>query len=648
MVLLNGHRLAPVGLSGSVDLSALPLSIVDRVEVLTDGASAIYGSDAVGGVINFITDKSFDGARTDLEHGGDTHGDVYDAKIAQTLGRNWGSGNGFGTFEYYEKDPLLAEDRSMFSSFAPRQVILPSQRRYSGFGSVNQELGSGISAWGNILYSKQKKTSTDFVLDTTESDDTEELSLTAGLKVDLSRDWGIDVSGYLGTTKVDRNVNPFSGPSIPESIANRSHGVDIQGNGRLFDDWAGSVRTAFGTSYRSDGFSDSSAAQTVPLKHRDIRSGFAEVDIPLTLTGSGFALTRALELNVAGRFDSYSDFGSTWNPKIGLTARPVDGLKLRASWGTSFRAPDFFELYEPNYSYIVDLPDPTALSGATRLLFYGGGNSNLGPEKADTLSAGLDVGPELLDGFHLSATFYDVRYRDRVGLGVSNFIDALVNEALEGPQVVQRNPSQQTLANLIAHSPEGVFSLVGPYTLSQIQALVVSTNLNLAQTHQNGLDLLVDKTWQAGTTQLTATLDTTYIFTDSHRVTAITPQQQLKNTAFNPPSFRARAGLNASLHFIDVSSFLNYTTSYRDTTVIPVGTVNSYTTIDAQVRARLGDVLTSRLARNLSASLSVRNLFDRGPPRLAGTNGLYYAYGFDPANADPIGRFISLRLVKDW
>ena len=65
LTLLNGQRLAPGGLDGSfTDISQIPLSAIDRIEVLPDGTSAIYGSDAVGGVINLITRKDFDGDHT--------------------------------------------------------------------------------------------------------------------------------------------------------------------------------------------------------------------------------------------------------------------------------------------------------------------------------------------------------------------------------------------------------------------------------------------------------------------------------------------------------------------------------------------------------------------------------------------------------
>lgn len=63
LTLLNGHRLAPAGLDGSItDISLIPLSAIDHIEVLTDGASAVYGADAVAGVVNIVTRSALEGA----------------------------------------------------------------------------------------------------------------------------------------------------------------------------------------------------------------------------------------------------------------------------------------------------------------------------------------------------------------------------------------------------------------------------------------------------------------------------------------------------------------------------------------------------------------------------------------------------------
>ena len=69
LILLNGRRLAFFGIGASaVDLNAIPFAALDRIEVLRDGASAIYGTDAVGGVINFITKRDYQGVDLSLIH----------------------------------------------------------------------------------------------------------------------------------------------------------------------------------------------------------------------------------------------------------------------------------------------------------------------------------------------------------------------------------------------------------------------------------------------------------------------------------------------------------------------------------------------------------------------------------------------------
>src|SRR5207249_9702565 len=88
LVLLNGHRLAPYALSGgdAVDLSGIPLSAIERVEVLKDGASAIYGTDAIGGVINFILRKDFKGVELNGDYYVTEHPGANSRRANATLG----------------------------------------------------------------------------------------------------------------------------------------------------------------------------------------------------------------------------------------------------------------------------------------------------------------------------------------------------------------------------------------------------------------------------------------------------------------------------------------------------------------------------------------------------------------------------------
>jgi len=113
LVLLNGRRLAPSGVSTSVDVNNLPQFLIDRVEIITGGAAAVYGSDAVAGVVNFITRDDFDGFAVDLTAYATEQGDanIYDLNIS--YGHNFSNGKGNVTLYggRYDRDSLFASER---------------------------------------------------------------------------------------------------------------------------------------------------------------------------------------------------------------------------------------------------------------------------------------------------------------------------------------------------------------------------------------------------------------------------------------------------------------------------------------------------------------------------------------------------------
>lgn len=107
LILINGKRTAQTALfeGGVVNLSNIPISAIERVEIIFDGASARYGSDAIGGVINFITKKNYAGAETSARYETGRNGsDTF--RLNQLAGYNWGSGGITGTLSYQERKPV--------------------------------------------------------------------------------------------------------------------------------------------------------------------------------------------------------------------------------------------------------------------------------------------------------------------------------------------------------------------------------------------------------------------------------------------------------------------------------------------------------------------------------------------------------------
>lgn len=124
LVLLNGRRIAPYGIgftgdSVSVDVNAIPLAAIERVEVLKDGASAVYGSDAVAGVVNFILRRDFKGTEITGHYGDSTQGGAAVTRVSATWGLGDLSRDRFNVMlvgSFQKEDPLFGRDRDFARS----------------------------------------------------------------------------------------------------------------------------------------------------------------------------------------------------------------------------------------------------------------------------------------------------------------------------------------------------------------------------------------------------------------------------------------------------------------------------------------------------------------------------------------------------
>ena len=108
LVLLDGQRSVPSAMTGEVDTSTFPQLLVNRVEVVTGGASAAYGSDAVAGVINYVLDKEFTGFKSEVGAGVSKYGDDENWKADLARGFPFADGRGHALLsgEFYETDGI--------------------------------------------------------------------------------------------------------------------------------------------------------------------------------------------------------------------------------------------------------------------------------------------------------------------------------------------------------------------------------------------------------------------------------------------------------------------------------------------------------------------------------------------------------------
>jgi iron complex outermembrane recepter protein len=205
LVLMNGRRLPGSGSEGQfTDISNLPLAAVERIDMLPDSSSTLYGSDAVGGVANFVMRDRFDGLQTEAYFGDTTRsGHLNERYVSQIIGGHTEQGHGLFAFDFYDRGDLTAASREMArsdlreyggSNFDTAQAnpgnivigattwavphgqdgtalkstdfvknasnlqdrflgsdVLAAQRRFTGFGTWRQNLTDNLSVFGDLL-----------------------------------------------------------------------------------------------------------------------------------------------------------------------------------------------------------------------------------------------------------------------------------------------------------------------------------------------------------------------------------------------------------------------------------------------------------------------------------------------------------------
>jgi outer membrane receptor protein involved in Fe transport len=425
---------------------------------------------------------------------------------------------------------------------------------------------------------------------------------------------------------------------------NRVETVNAVVDGVLMELPGGSLKLAAGANYRRETLRNRSAAfrsgvtpseSALTFRTREIQAAFFEVRAPLV--GGDFTLPgiRRLELSVAARTEDYSDFGSTTNPKVGLIWEPFDGLTTRASWGTSFRAPALTELYERVQIGAANLASPT---GSQLTLIHLGGNTELQPEEAESLTVGFEV--RRPNGLRFGANYFDILFDDRIGRPASSNLTTVLSNPSLTPFLTFVNPgsSPADLALVQSYLSSPFDLQPGQDPAANFRVILDGRWANTGELRTRGVDFNAGYGFDLGRHRIELDAGGSYVLEYSRKLTPVAPREQLVDLVGYPADLRLQAAARWSFDDWGGRIGVNYVDDYRTLTNAKVA---SWTTVDAQLRwspsGRFG-------LDGVDVALSAQNLFDEDPPFYNNPQG----FGFDPANATILGRVVSLQLTKRW
>jgi iron complex outermembrane receptor protein len=236
LVLIDGHRMAPYPLTDDgersfVDISSIPFAIVDHIEILKDGASAVYGSDAIAGVVNVILKKNFDGTLVSADAGTTQHGGgtTKNAAVTHGFGKASDTVNGYVTLEYRHQDPVRLNQRNgAFTNFdwtsiggldlrpGARNAVVTSPRLLSPYLQVpGSSTGSAanFAFYPGCTYAQMRASQCEYENNWAQlQPESENINLLGRLNVRLSPDWDANVTASYFDSKNKQTRAPSTLP----------------------------------------------------------------------------------------------------------------------------------------------------------------------------------------------------------------------------------------------------------------------------------------------------------------------------------------------------------------------------------------------------------------------------------------------------
>ena len=362
---------------------------------------------------------------------------------------------------------------------------------------------------------------------------------------------------------------------------------------------------------------------------RDISALFVELQVPVV---------KNLEMQLAGRYDKYSDFGSTTNPKAGLLWKALPQLSLRGSYSRGFHAPDFDSLYGGGTvgQFNSDINDPVLCPAGVELQPPAQGcgirpgittsaNPKLKPERSKQLSLGFVVQPT--DSVSATVDFWKIDLTDRISV-------------LSGQALIQ---NYSAYSQYVVRNTDGSINFVqAPY-------------LNLAGDQTSGVDLSANAKFKTGFGDLGAFIDGTYVTSYKSRFSSADPWVERVGN-FGDATFgfdlhvrwKHTAGVTWSQGSWAGAFTQQYTAGYRDEVD---GYGSGVILQDLGFQSKVKSYTLYNLSgsykgiKNLTVTAGIKNLFDKDPPFSLHNVDNIAGAGWDSRVGDPRGRSFTLGIT---
>jgi len=648
LTLINGRRLAYDGYAQAVDISTIPVEAVERLDVVLDGASAIYGSDAVAGVANVILKRDFEGVMVGARYGGATDGGLTTRELTFTTGATWSTGGLITSFRYASNEPIYARQRNYTHALYWPRSIYPELESKSGLVSVHQSLGDAVELRLDVLHNRLASTSHFGFVDyyAWSEPETETTLASPSVEFQLPRDWSVVLGATYGNAKSifsQSTVRSTGTTMIRGCYCNDSYSYDIGAEGPLLAMPGGDMRLAIGAGSRTNEFWN--RRYTSPILfggEESVNYGYAEINFPLVSPAMNISGMRRLEFNAAVRREDNENFGGVTTPKVGFIYAPSDNFTWKASWSRSFKAPTLEQRYQRRFSYLWNASQVGGIGyapDATALMSYGG-SDDLEAERARTWTASLAFHPEAIPGLLAELTYFDVDYTDRVVQPLGNYYQAMSNPFVA--EFVHYSPTAEEQAAVLA-TYTSFSNLAGsPYDPSKVVAILRGENVNAARQRIKGLDLSGSYSLSFADGRLTVRGSASWL-DSSQQTSAGQNFHPLAGRIFNPAEYRGRFGTVWTRGGFSASSFVSYTSGVTSALTTMTEKTASFTAVDATMRYDMGE---RGMLSDLAFELSAQNLFNRQPPLY--TPAANNAAPYDSTNYSAIGRFLSVSVSKRW